>query len=105
MPELIYQQPLPPADEFLAAVSQASATANPVTDLLELARSLWTYEQRYQMTSAQFYAGYQAGVLEDALQHCIEWVAIYRMFLKTQQILESTLMRAAVQPAFQKVTV
>ena len=104
MPELTYQHPLPPADECHATVSQASATANPVTDLLELARSLWTFERRYQMTSAQFYAGYQAGILEDELQHCVEWVAVYRMFLKTQQILESTLMRAAVQPAFQEIT-
>jgi len=37
--------------------------ANPVADLLELARQLWDYERRYQMPSAQFYANYQAGVL------------------------------------------
>jgi len=81
------------------------AMANPVADLLELARQLWDYEGRYQMSSAQFYADYQAGVLDDELQHCVEWAAVYQLFLKTRQVLEATLMRVAVQPAFEETPV
>lgn len=37
-------------------------------------------------------------MLDDDLQHSTEWAATYDLFLKTKRTLESTLMRAAVQP-------
>jgi hypothetical protein len=74
-----------------------SAT-NPVDDLLELANDLWEFEQKYRMSSVEFYEKYQAGSLDDELQHCLEWVATYDFFVKTKRKLEAALMRAAIQP-------
>jgi hypothetical protein len=55
------------------------------------------------MTSKNFYLRYQAGVLNDELQHCLEWVAAYDAFVETKRLLEATLMRAAIQPAFDEM--
>ncbi len=98
MPELVFNGGLPPSDEFRQALAEAMVTANPVDDLLELANRLREYEQKYHLASADFYERYQAGVLNDELQHCIEWAAAYDLFVKIRRMVEATLMRAAVQP-------
>lgn len=103
MPELIYKDGLPPPAEFQEALRQAEAVANPVDDLLMLTRRLYAYEQKYNMTSEDFYKRYQAGVLNDELQHCLMWAAIYKMFIKTKRMVESALMRTAIQPELDKV--
>ncbi len=100
MPKLTYANELPPADEFQKALADAMADTNPVDDLLELANDLWEFEQKYGMSSADFYEKYQAGSLDDGLQHCIEWVATYDFFMKTKRKLEAALMRTAVQSEF-----
>jgi hypothetical protein len=99
MPKLVYGNTLPPPEEFQQDLNKAMAAANPIDDLLELAHELREFEQKYGMSSEDFYLRYQAGALDDELQHCIEWTATYRIFLKTKHLLESTLMRIAVQPA------
>jgi hypothetical protein len=83
VPKLTYKSELPPGDEFQKALAEAMAHTNPVDDLLELANDLWEFEQKYQMPSADFYEKYQAGSLNDELQHCTEWVATYDFFMKT----------------------
>ena len=98
MPRLTFKDKLPSPDEFKKALAQAMANTNPVDDLLELANQLWDFEQKYQMSSVDFYEKYEAGLLDDELQHCIEWVATYDFFIKTKRKLEAALMRAAVQP-------
>jgi len=97
MPELIFDI-LPSSEEFRRAVAQSIAMANPVDDLLELADRLREYEGKYGMSSAEFYRRYQAGVLDDELQHCVEWAAAYDLFVKIRRLVEATLMRAAIQP-------
>jgi hypothetical protein len=74
------------------------ANANPVDDLLELANRLWRFEEPYELPSADFYRAYQAGALDDKLQHCIQWAATYETFVQTKRKLASALMRAVVQP-------
>lgn len=98
MSKLTYKDKLPPADEFQKALTEAMATTNPVDDLLELANELWEFEQKYHISSADFYEKYEAGSLDDELQHCTEWAATYDFFMKTKRKLEAALMRAAVQP-------
>lgn len=98
MPKLTYENQLSSSDEFQKALAQAMAETNPVDDLLGLANNLWEFEQKYQMSSADFYEKYQTGSLDDELQHCIEWVATYDFFVKTKRKLEAALMRAAIQP-------
>lgn len=104
MPELVFHNGLPPSDEFRRALAGAIVMANPVDDLLELANRLREYEQKYDMASADFYERYQAGALNDELQHCIEWAAAYDVFVKIRRMVEATLMRAAVQPDLSEAT-
>lgn len=88
---------LPPSGEFRKVLAQALATTNPVDDLLELSHRLFEYEQEHRMPSTDFYQQYQAGTLDDDLQHCVDWAAVYDLFVKTKRIVEATLMRAAIQ--------
>jgi hypothetical protein len=101
MTELTFENNLPDSKEFRQALAQAMAMTNPIDDLLMLADRLREYEQKYKMVSAKFYAQYQAGTLDEELQHCLEWAALYDLFLKTKRTLEATLMRAALQPQFE----
>jgi hypothetical protein len=98
LPLLVYENELPSLDEFQKALAQAMSATNPVDDLLELANDLWEFEQKYRMSSVEFYEKYQAGSLDDELQHCLEWMATYDFFIKTKRKLEAALMRAAIQP-------
>ena len=66
---------------------------NPIDDLLELADRLRGYEQKYNRSSADFYRDFQAGTLDDELQHHTEWAAVYDLFVKTKRVIEATLMR------------
>ncbi|NKQ34559.1 MAG: hypothetical protein HF973_02980 [Chloroflexi bacterium] len=91
MPELIYKDKLPPPEEFTKALSSTWVSSNPVEDLLVLANQLWAFEQEYQILSADFYKKYQTGLLEDALQHCLEWVATYEFFIETRRQIESAI--------------
>jgi len=102
MAELTFMNGLPALGEFRQTLAQAMAMTNPVDDLLELSARLYEFEQKYVMSSDDFYQRYQAGTLDDALQHCVEWAAVYDLFLKTRRMLEATLMRAAMLPELEK---
>ena len=97
MPKLTYKDTLPAPDEFQKELAQVIESTNPVDDLLELANELWDYEQKYQMLSVDFYEKYQTGLLDDELQHCLDWVTTYDFFLKTKRKVEAALIRAAIQ--------
>ncbi len=97
MPTLKYENTPPTSDEFGRALAEVMGRTNPVDDLLELSDELREFEQRYQLPSQKFYADYRAGMLNDELQHNVEWAATYELFLKTKVKLEAALMRAAVQ--------
>ncbi len=86
MPKLSYTaETMPSSEEFQRQLAQAFAEANPVDDLLMLAEELHQYENRYGMTSAEFFRQFQAGALDDELQHCIEWAADYTSFVELKQ--------------------
>jgi hypothetical protein len=103
MAELTFTNSLPSSGEFRQALAQAIAMTNPVDDLLALSSRLREYEQKHHISSGDFYQRYQAGTLDEELQHCIEWAAVYDLFLKTRRILEATLMRAAMLPELGEV--
>lgn len=96
MPKLKFEDKLPPPDDFKTVLAEAMKNTNPVDDLLALANDLWAFEQKYQMSSSTFYQKYQAGLLNDDLQHCLEWVATYDFFVKTKRQLEAALIRVAI---------
>ncbi len=91
MPELTYTDGLPSSDEFRRMLNETLATTNPIDDLLELAYRLREYERKYNLSSADFHRQYQAGALDDELQHHVEWAAVYDLFVKTKRVLEATL--------------
>ena len=103
MSQLSFKGGLPSSDEFRRTLKQAISTTNPVDDLLELADRLRGYEREYNLSSDDFYRQYQAGTLSDELQHHIEWVAVYDLFIKTKRVLEATLIRAAIQPDLSEI--
>ena len=60
---------------------QRSSYASPVEALAALIRTLVAYEQRYQMSSADFYARYQKGDMGDAADF-VEWAGDYQHYLQ-----------------------
>ncbi|MDM8523219.1 hypothetical protein QUF80_07600 [Desulfococcaceae bacterium HSG8] len=97
MPELMFENGLPPSDEFRRSLARTIAESNPLDDLLELAEELGDYERNYGISTENFYAKYQAGLSGDEL-HWMEWAGTYELFMENKRRLESALMRAAVQP-------
>jgi len=67
--------------------------ASPVEALAALIRALVTYEQRYQMSSADFYTRYQNGELGDAADF-VEWAGDYQHYLQLKEEVEQKLAAA-----------
>jgi len=103
MPKLTFKNGLPPSDEFRQALANAMTEANPIDDLLMLSHELYEYEAKHGMPSDDFHAKYQAGVLDDELQHCTEWASTYKLFMKIRRRLESVLIRTALYPEQERI--
>ena len=72
---------------------QRTAYASPVEAIGALIRSLVVYEQRYQMSSADFYACYQGGKTEDSADF-VEWAGDYQQYLQLKEEVEEKLVAA-----------
>jgi hypothetical protein len=66
---------------------------SPVEALAALIRSLVAYEQRYQMSSADFYVRYQKGEMGDTIDF-VEWAGDYQHYLEIKDELERRLAAA-----------
>jgi hypothetical protein len=66
---------------------------SPVEALAALIRSLVAYEQRYQMSSADFYARYQRGEIGDSIDF-VEWAGDYPHYQEIKEELERKLAAA-----------
>ncbi|MDP2754558.1 MAG: hypothetical protein Q8P40_09240 [Nitrospirota bacterium] len=55
-----------------------------------LFRSLVAYEQKYQMSSDEFYANYLAGKLEDS-KDFVEWAGDYQQYVELKREIEEKL--------------
>jgi hypothetical protein len=55
-----------------------------------LLRSLAAHEQKYKMTSDEFYARYLSGALEDS-KDFVEWAGDYQHYIALKQELEQKL--------------
>lgn len=69
---------------------QRTSYASPVEALAALIRTLVAYEQRYQMSSADFYARYQKGDMGDAADF-VEWAGDYQHYLQLKEEMEHKL--------------
>lgn len=67
---------------------------SPIDALVALVQALSTYEQRYQMSSTQFFAKYTEGELEDSADF-IEWAGDYQHYLSLFQELKERLKTVA----------
>ena len=72
---------------------ERSVYASPVEAINALIRSLVAYEQRYQMSSADFYARYRKGDMGDSADF-VEWAGDYQHYLDLKQELEQRLVAA-----------
>jgi len=72
---------------------QRSVYASPVEAINALIRSLVAYEQRYQMSSADFYARYRKGDMGDSADF-VEWAGDYQDYLELKQEVEQRLVAA-----------
>ena len=87
---------LPTPEEFERMLKGAMEKSNPVDELLEVAGELREYEQKYGITSMEFYEQFRQGMLDDELQHCIGWAAAFESFNELKRVVESALMREVV---------
>lgn len=67
---------------------------SPVEALVALVRALAGYEQRYQMSSAEFFSRYQQGELGDSADF-VEWAGDYQQYLGLLQVLRDRLQAVA----------
>lgn len=74
---------------------QRSTFASPLEALLALQRAMTLFEQRYQLSSEEFYAQYTAGALGDA-RDFVEWAGDYQHYQRLKAELESQLQ--TIQP-------
>lgn len=66
-------------------------THSSVVDALDsLLRALAAFEQKYQMSSADFYTKYLAGAMEDS-RDFVEWAGDYQHYITLKQELEQRL--------------
>jgi hypothetical protein len=72
---------------------QRTVYTSPVEALVALIRRLMAYEERYQMTSADFYARYQNGEIGDSAD-AVEWAGDYQHYVQLKEELEQKLVAA-----------
>jgi len=58
---------------------------SPLDALIALAKQLHTYEIKYQVDSAEFFAQYQQGKTDDD-DEAIDWAGNYRHYIALQEI-------------------
>jgi hypothetical protein len=76
--------------EEAAMTVKTTTYDSPVDALVALVQALVTYEQRYLMRSAEFFAQYKEGKLEDSADF-VEWAGDYQHYLGLLQELKDRL--------------
>ncbi len=79
-------QTTPSTANFQEMLHEIMSTANPIDDLLILAKKLRVYERRHNLSSSAFFAAYERGELPDSLMHEVAWAGTYDMFLRLNEI-------------------
>ena len=91
MPKLHFSKENMPqsSEEFRQILREAWEKFNPIDDFVEVIRELTLLEQRYGMTSQDFYAKFQSGELEDESDF-FHWATQYEIYLEIKETLEKT---------------
>jgi hypothetical protein len=92
MPVIEFTQETMPEtrEEFSLLLEEARRNANPLDDLLALGRQLLSFEQRYDMTSAEFHSRYKRGELGDDMDF-VRWAGRYRLYCELKEEIEKSL--------------
>lgn len=92
MPVIEFTQETMPEtrEEFSLLLGEARHNANPLDDLLVLGRQLLSFEQRYDMTSAEFYSRYKRGEMGDDMDF-VRWAGRYRLYCELKEEIENNL--------------
>lgn len=77
-------------EEFSRLLEEAQRDANPLDDLLALSRQLLSFEQQYEMTSAEFYTRYKRGEMGDDLDF-VRWAGRYRLYCELKDEIDKSL--------------
>jgi len=72
---------------------QQTAYTSPIEALTALIRSLVAYEQRHQMSSADFYARYRRGEMGDTAD-VVGWAGDYQHYMQLKKELAQKLVAA-----------
>ncbi len=67
---------------------------SPIDALVAVAKRLSAYEQKFSMSSEEFYDRYSKGDLEDSIDF-VEWSNDYQHYLNIRQDLQKNLQNAA----------
>ncbi|MBI3944001.1 MAG: hypothetical protein HY326_13370 [Chloroflexi bacterium] len=70
---------------------QRTIYTSPLDAFVAVIRSLVEYEQKYNLSSTDFYVRYQRGEMGDA-QDFIEWAGNYQHYLELKEELEEKLL-------------
>lgn len=73
---------------------ERSEHRSPVDALVAVAKRLSTYENRYCMTSEEFFNGYEKGCMEDSTDF-VEWANDYQHYLAIRLEIENHLRHVA----------
>ena len=92
MPVIEFTQETMPEtrEEFSLLLEKARSNANPLDDLLALGRQLLSFEQQYDMASAEFYSRYKRGELGDDMDF-VRWAGRYRLYRELKEEIEKSL--------------
>ena len=81
---------LPPRIEFLRLLQEASASYDPIEKLIALDRELIKFEQKYSISSLEFYQRFQSGEMGDAMDF-IRWAGRYEMYVRLKGMISASL--------------
>ena len=91
MPTVHFEnEPLPSPEEFRQALRDAMEQYDPLEELLSLERELVAQEQKYGLSSAEFYRRFLAGQTGDD-PDLVAWVGEYEAYLHLKQTIAQSL--------------
>ena len=98
MPHLSYDEnSMPTPEEFRKALREASEKYDPIDDLLYLQRELILLEEKYGISSEEFYRLFYEGKMGDDVD-MIWWVGCYREFMHLKDAVSEALQIVAAEP-------
>ncbi|MBI1878621.1 MAG: hypothetical protein HYR94_10410 [Chloroflexi bacterium] len=81
---------MPTPEEFAQLLRDGDEQYDPVEELLSLERELAQFEQKHNISSAEFYHQYQNGQAGDAVEF-VSWAGRYKLYLSLKQAISNSL--------------